>query len=139
MAQPVAGFTQRSFTNGRQYASALFGLAAPAFSPADFQASTNFTGSTLGRNAFRGPGFFGSDFSIRKSFTITERVNFQLGLDAYNVFNHANYGAPFSNNAFGGAFGSTGVMYTPPTSPYGAFAAAATDMRMAQIQGKLTF
>jgi hypothetical protein len=38
-----------------------------------------------------------------------------------------------------GPFGKTIFTETPPPSPYGAFASAATDMRMAQITGKLIF
>lgn len=102
-----------------------------------FSPTTSFIG-TVGRNAFRGPGFLGGDMSIRKNFRVTERVNFQLGLNAYNFLNHANYGVPYpnSNAPF---FGEVITMQTPPTSPYGAFANAATDMRMAQIVAKLTF
>ena len=133
LAQPVPGFTQRDFSNGHKCA------IGPCFAPTDFQTVTSFTGG-IGRNAFLGPGFFGGDASIRKDFHVTERVNFQIGLNAFNAFNHANYGAP-ANNTSGavGPFGSTIFMQSPPTSPYGAFAAAATDMRMAQIVGKLTF
>ena len=55
---------------------------------------------TTGRNAFRGPGFIGGDMSIRKNFALTERFKLQIGLNAYNWFNHANYG-----NNFGGTVG----------------------------------
>jgi hypothetical protein len=133
LLQPT--FTQRNFSN---VASCVPSLANP--SPACFGSpvpSTTFTGP-VGRNAFRGPGFLGGDMSIRKDFRVTERVGFQLGLNAYNFLNHANYGTPYPNtNA--PFFGQVVAMQTPPTSPYGAFAAAATDMRMAQIVGKLTF
>jgi hypothetical protein len=132
LLQPAPGFTQRSFSNG------LSCVTTPCFTAADFASPTNFTGSVVGRNAFRGPGFFGGDASIRKSFNITERVSFQLGLNAFNVFNHANFGTPW-NSTSGFPLGSPIVMQQPPTSPYGAFAAAATDMRMAQIVGKLIF
>jgi hypothetical protein len=99
--------------------------------------ATDFSGA-VGRNAFRGPGFVGGDMSLRKSFAVTERINLQLGLNAYNWLNHANYGIPYPNtNA--PFFGVTAFMQTPPTSPYGAFAAAATDMRMAQLTAKVTF
>ncbi|MGB8653552.1 MAG: hypothetical protein WCD23_03460, partial [Candidatus Acidiferrales bacterium] len=68
------------------------------------------------------------------------RLGFQLGFDAYNVFNHANYGIPSPNTDGSlGPFGQTIFTATMPTSPYGAFAAAATDQRIAQIQGKLIF
>ncbi|MGA9773262.1 MAG: TonB-dependent receptor [Blastocatellia bacterium] len=42
------------------------------------------------RNAFRGPGFWNLDAGLFKNFKVTERVNFQLRFEAYNVFNHAN-------------------------------------------------
>ena len=92
----------------------------------------------VGRNAFRGPGFLGGDVSVKKNFAVTERMTFQLGFSAYNWFNHANYGAPYPNtNA--PFFGQVAFTQTAPTSPYGAFAAAATDQRIAQITGKFIF
>ncbi len=42
------------------------------------------------RNAFRGPGSWNVDLALAKRFAITERMNFQLRIDAQNVFNHAN-------------------------------------------------
>lgn len=132
-------FTQRNFSNVAACAvSPCFGLAGTG-SSAPFQLSTvsNFLG-TVGRNAFRGPGFLGGDMSVRKMFNLNERMNLQVSLNAYNWFNHANYGNPFPNDVQS-FFGSVVVMNQPPTSPYGAFAAAATDMRIAQLQAKLTF
>lgn len=132
-------FTQRNFSNVAACAvSPCFGLAGTG-STAPFQLSTvgNFLG-TVGRNAFRGPGFLGGDMSVRKMFNLNERMNLQVSLNAYNWFNHANYGNPFPNDVQP-FFGSVVVMNQPPTSPYGAFAAAATDMRIAQLQAKLTF
>lgn len=113
-----------------------FGLVGSS-APFQLTTATNFSGA-VGRNAFRGPGFVGGDMSLRKNFTLTERFHLQIGLNAYNWLNHANYGVPClnSNAPF---FGLTAFMQTPPTSPYGAFAAAATDMRMAELTAKLTF
>jgi hypothetical protein len=132
LAQPVPSFTQRNFNNGRAC------VLVACFTPADLvQPSTGFMGD-VGRNAFRGPGFLGGDLSVRKSFQVTERATFQIGLSAYNWFNHANYGAPYPNtNA--PFFGQVAFMQFTPTSPYGAFAAAATDQRIAQITGKFIF
>jgi hypothetical protein len=131
LAQPLPSFTQRNFSNAHAC------VLGPCFSSSDFATSTDFMGS-VGRNAFRGPGFLGGDMSVRKNFAINERMTFQLGLNAYNWFNHANYGTPYPNtNA--PFFGSTVVMQFTPTSPYGAFAAAATDQRIAQITGKFIF
>jgi hypothetical protein len=132
LLQPTAAFTRRNFGN-------VGGCVLTAcVTAADFMPSTDFTGGVVGRNAFRGPGFLGGDMSIRKNFTINERMTFQLGLNAYNWFNHANYGGPFPNNN-ASIFGQVLIPETPPTSPYGAFAAAATDQRIAQITGKLIF
>jgi hypothetical protein len=132
LAQPLPTFTQRNFSNGRPC------VLAACFSSADFvQPSTDFMGD-VGRNAFRGPGFLGGDLSVRKNFAVTERMTFQIGLSAYNWFNHANYGSPYPNtNA--PFFGKVAFMQFTPTSPYGAFAAAATDQRIAQITGKFIF
>ena len=131
LAQPLPAFSQRNFGNVRSC------VLAPCFSSADFATSTDFMGS-VGRNAFRGPGFLGGDMSIKKNFAVTERMTFQVGLSAYNWFNHANYGAPYPNtNA--PFFGKVTFMQFTPTSPYGAFAAAATDQRIAQITGKFIF
>ena len=132
LAQPLPVFTQRNFSNGRAC------VLAACFASADFvQPSTDFMGD-VGRNAFRGPGFLGGDLSVKKNFAVTERMTFQIGLSAYNWFNHANYGSPYPNtNA--PFFGKVAFMQFTPTSPYGAFAAAATDQRIAQITGKFMF
>src|SRR5262245_13460908 len=55
-----------------------------------------FTGltSSVGRNFFRGPGFWNFDFGVYKRFRISEDVNFQLRGEFYNIFNHANLFVP---------------------------------------------
>jgi hypothetical protein len=131
LAQPLPSFTQRNFSNVRSC------VTAACFSSADFATSTDFMGD-VGRNAFRGPGFLGGDMAVKKNFAVTERMTFQLGFEAYNWFNHANYGTPYPNtNA--PFFGQVAFMQFTPTSPYGSFAAAATDQRIAQITGKFIF
>ena len=68
--------------------------AAPCFTTADFATSTTFIGGSVGRNAFRGPGYFNTDFSLRKSFRLTEHLGFQVGANAFNVLNHTNFQNP---------------------------------------------
>ena len=139
LLQPT--FSKRDFSNvSACVAAPCFGIVGGVnpTAPFLFEPATNFTGA-VGRNAFRGPGFLAGDMSLRKNFHVTERIGFQLGVNAYNWFNHANYGAPYPGTAFGPQFGQVLFTETPPTSPYGAFASAATDMRMAQITAKLTF
>jgi hypothetical protein len=139
--QPL--FTRRNFSDGGACVAApcfgVQGVSNPA-APYQFAFPTSFTNPVVGRNAFTGPGFLDGDISLRKNFRINERFVFQLGLNAYNWFNHANYGTPYSQTNFGPSnFGRTIFTSAPPTSPYGAFASAATDMRIAQITAKLNF
>jgi hypothetical protein len=135
-------FSQRNFPNaGACTVNACFGVPSEGInSNARFLLSpaTNFTGA-VGRNAFRGPGFLGGDMSARKNFSLTERFKLQVGLNAYNWFNHANYGTPYPNTNFGPLLGRVIAQQSPPTSPYGAFALAATDMRMAQLTATIKF
>ena len=61
-----------------------------------------------------------------------------MGANAYNVLNHVNFANPVSN-LNSSVFGMIENAVQPPTSPYGAFAAAATDARIVQVMGKITF
>ena len=125
-------------TFGRSCAQAFAVSRSPCFSNANFASSTTWIGGPVGRNFFRGPGYFDTDFSLRKAFKLTERFNFQIGANAFNVLNHVNFQTPVGNN-LSGAFGYITGAVSPPTTPYGAFASAAEDMRILQVIGKLTF
>ena len=117
-------------------------LATPCFATTQFAqpgAETGFI-TNVGRNSIRAPGYFNTDFSLRKNFKLNERFNFQVGANAYNVLNHVNFQAPVGNLAEGaGVFGQIISTVTPPTSVFGAFANGNADARVLQIQGKLTF
>ncbi|MBI1760285.1 MAG: TonB-dependent receptor [Acidobacteria bacterium] len=52
----------------------------------------------VGRNTFRGDRIETVDFSVFKTFTITERVNFQYRLEMINALNHPIFGIPNSIN-----------------------------------------
>jgi hypothetical protein len=47
---------------------------------------------TGGRNGFRGPAFYNVDASLVKRFKITEGQAFTFRAEAYNLFNHPNFG-----------------------------------------------
>ena len=91
------------------------------------------------RNSFRGPGYFNTDLSLRKTVRLNERYSFLIGANAFNVLNHVNFANPVANLNAGAALGTIQSTVTPPTSPYGAFAAAAVDARIVQLIAKLTF
>jgi hypothetical protein len=67
------------------------------FNPAAYTVPALYTEGTVGRNSLTGPGLFRADLSLQKVFKITERANFQLQWEAYNVFNRANFSNPNSN------------------------------------------
>jgi hypothetical protein len=87
-----------------------------------------------GRNIIRGPGINNWDMGIGKDFRFTERIAFQFRAEAFNLFNHAQYGydpftatnisAPVSNNPNNGDFGRV---------------IAARPGRILQLGGKVTF
>jgi hypothetical protein len=55
--------------------------------------AAGFIGSS-GQNSFRGPHFFNTDVSLVKHFKITERHVLTFRAEAYNIFNHPNFGNP---------------------------------------------
>ena len=48
----------------------------------------------LGRNVLRGFPVFQVDLALRRQFSLTERLKLQLRAEAFNIFNHPNFGDP---------------------------------------------
>jgi len=67
--------------------------AAPITSGPWSQAGCDSFGN-VGRNSFRGPKLFNTDFSLFKTFTFTEKLKTQFQFQAFNVFNHVNLARP---------------------------------------------
>ena len=112
--------------------------------PAAFinSASPTFTGynaiANSGRNQYRGPSFVDFDMALYKTFKFGERVNFGLGAQAFNVFNHPNFYLPdagLGDPNFGQINSMTGV----PTSPYGNFLGFDSSPRVVQLSAKIVF
>jgi hypothetical protein len=47
----------------------------------------------LGRNQVRGLGSWQMDFALRREFRLTETFKLQIRWEAFNIFNHPNFGA----------------------------------------------
>ena len=58
-----------------------------------------------GRNNLRGPGFFNVDFSLFRTFSLTERFRLQFRAEALNALNHPNFSNPGADISNAGAFG----------------------------------
>jgi hypothetical protein len=52
------------------------------------------TFGNAGRNILTAPGFEDIDFAISKNTAIKERVSLQFRAEAFNLFNHTNFGQP---------------------------------------------
>ncbi len=53
-----------------------------------------FAAGTIGRNFFRGPGFWNVDAGIHKQFPLREEMGIQFRAELFNLFNHANLFVP---------------------------------------------
>ena len=64
---------------------------------AEFMYPGAFQYGNAGRNVFRNPPFYEVDASLSKRFKITEKLSFSLRGEAYNLFNHPNFGFSSTN------------------------------------------
>jgi hypothetical protein len=74
-------------------------------------------------NGFRGPNFYETDVNFYKDTRLTERVNFQIRFEFFNIFNRANY-TNVDTNLADGIFGQATASHQP---------------RFWQIGGKISF
>jgi hypothetical protein len=97
-----------------------------------------FTGpGNIGRNHFYGPGFVDFDLAFSKTMKFTERINAQLRVEAYNIFNHPHFTNPGADiNAFGNQIGSPifGLITSTAQRPDGT-----TSARQMQVALKVNF
>ena len=82
-------------------------------------------GGTLGRNAFRGPGYSNTNIRLLKHFSLPRESRMEVYGDFLNVFNHDNFPNPDANMSHT-TFGQQ--IFTP-----------LTDARMVMLGVKLHF
>lgn len=70
-----------------------------------FQAPKPFTFGNAGRNTIPGPGNILFDFTLQRRFPIGESRALEFRAEAFNLFNHPNYGIPLPFADFGPFFG----------------------------------
>ena len=93
-----------------------------------------------GRNRFRYPNYFNTDFSIMKNTKIPRWENAVLGIgfQFYNFFNHPNFGGP-DNGSYDPMFGQIVSMESPPTGILGAGLGGDASPRNIQLKVQLQF
>jgi hypothetical protein len=67
--------------------------------PAAFSIPLPGTYGDLGRNSLRGPGFSQLDVQVSRRLRVRENHSFVLRVEAFNLFNHANFANPQANLA----------------------------------------
>jgi hypothetical protein len=73
-------------------------------SPSAFRANAQGTFGNAGYNSLIGPGYLGLDANVSRTFHVTERHQFQLRFEFFNLLNHTNFSNPvgnFSSASFG--------------------------------------
>jgi len=102
MANPSNSFENTAASSFKWYpnqvgnpkASGSSGTIGQWFNPAAFATPTAGTFGNNHRNDVYGPGLHVINGSIRKTFRIYERVNFDLAANATNLVNHPSFGEP---------------------------------------------
>jgi Carboxypeptidase regulatory-like domain/TonB-dependent Receptor Plug Domain len=105
------------------------------YNPAAFASPAPGSYGDFHRNSIYGPGILNFNMSLFKNFNFTENTRIQIRFEAYNVFNHTQWGnvnvglsAPTSGTTFSGAnAGSSGQI------------TSARDPRQLQFGGKFYF
>ncbi len=96
------------------------------------------TYGNIGRNTLRQPGINNWDAGVGKEFEFTERLRFALKLDAFNTFNHHQYGGNVGGLIVAGSGGNAAIQSAVGTSNFGLVTLSSAP-RILQVSGKLTF
>jgi hypothetical protein len=93
-----------------------------------------------GRNRFRGPGYFNTDFTIMKNTKLPgwEKGTLSIGFQFFNFFNHHNFTFP-SNDINDFFFGIVAFPQQPPTGILGSGQGGDVSARMIQVKAQIQF
>lgn len=106
------------------------------FNPAAFANPAYGTFGNAGRNILIGPGFSNVDFSLGKTFLLHwEGIRLDVRADAYDAFNHINFGNPDANVGYT----SSGALADPTAGTITSPAGYNGNRRILQLGARLTF
>jgi hypothetical protein len=82
---------------------------------AAFAVPTTLRQGSLGRNALRGFPAWQIDMALRRQIQLTEKTNILIRAEAFNIFNHPNFGDPGAgftggSSVTGASFGQSQIM-----------------------------
>jgi hypothetical protein len=116
-------------------------LASTDFAATTATASNSYQQTDFGStrpNSFWGPGFLSVASQLTKRIPVTEHAGFDIGVTAYNLFNHANFAVP-NGNVTAGSLGLITSTVSAPTSIYGSGQGAIVSGRVLVLLGKFNF
>ena len=100
-----------------------------------FALQPQYTFGNVGRNTVIGPPLFTVDSSLKKDMRFTEQLRLQLRLDAFNTFNHPNFGSP-GNGLTADHQDANGVPI-PGSGSFGTITSLNSNVSMRQLQVSL--
>ena len=123
--------------------AARVGTPACWFNPRAFAVPPAGQFGNAGRNMLRGPVFAQFDPALHKDFAISHERKLTVGVEAYNLFNHPNFGVP-SNTQSALSFGGNGdAVFKDPAGDFadgaGQILTTAGTGRQFQLGGRFTF
>jgi hypothetical protein len=134
---PGIGRDRASIGSGFTYATAVTGNPDQYFNPAAFVLPAAGTLGSTGRGAFIGPNLRTFDLAAVKNTKLIRWLgdagNLQLRIEAFNVFNRANF-APPALTAFAGAADNEA-----PLSTFGRIRSTVTSSRQIQLGIRVSF
>jgi hypothetical protein len=98
--------------NPNFHGNVISGTVDHWFNPQAFVLPTVGTFGNVSRGALTGPGLVNVDTSFFKKFSITERANVQLRVEAFNILNHSNFFYPNSIVFQGNSYSQTAGQIT---------------------------
>ena len=122
---------------------ARVGTVACWFNPNAFVVPPAGRFGNAGRNMLRGPGFAQLDPSLHKDFAILQEKKLTFGVEAYNLFNHPNFGIPSNTQSVFSFAGNGDAVFKDAAGDFadnvGQIQTTAGTGRQIQLTGRFTF
>jgi len=113
------------------------------FNPGAFAVPPAGQFGNAGRNMLRGPAFAQLDVSLHKDFAIVQDKKLTVGVEAYNLLNHPNFGAPSNTQSAFSFAGNGDAVFKDAAGDFadnvGQILTTAGTGRQIQLGGRFTF
>jgi len=122
---------------------ARVGTVACWFNPEAFAVPPPLQFGNAARNMLRGPEFAEVDPALHKDFVINQERKLTVGVEAYNLFNHPNFGVPSNTQSAFSLGGNGDAVFKDAAGDFaddaGQILTTAGTARQIQLAGRFTF